>query len=146
VDGIGTQLAANLPAFLLGFHVEALAALVAFRGMWAIFIHSNVRLPLGPLRLLFGAPELHHWHHARVERTRHNFSNIAPWVDVLFGTHHRPAPGEEETYPLGLTEPWPEGYLAQIAHPFVTAFRELRSRRRQPSPGSSAPRASAARA
>ena len=119
VDGIGTQLAANLPAMLLGFHAEALAALVAFRGMWAIFIHSNVRIPLGPLRLLFGGPELHHWHHARVERTRHNFANVAPWVDVLFGTHHMP--DGEETYAVGLKEPWPEGYFAQLARPFARA-------------------------
>jgi sterol desaturase/sphingolipid hydroxylase (fatty acid hydroxylase superfamily) len=119
LDGIGTQLCANLPAFVMGFRVEGLAALIAFRGMWAIFVHSNVRLPLGPLRLLFGAPELHHWHHARVEQTRHNFANLAPWLDVLFGTHHLPSPAEREDYLLGLMEPWPEGYLAQLVRPFV---------------------------
>src|SRR5438128_1343109 len=81
-------------AFLLGFRVAALAGLAAFRGLWAIFVHSNARLPLGPLRTLFGAPELHHFHHARVGRTRHNFANVAPWIDLLFGTHHLPT-GDE---------------------------------------------------
>jgi sterol desaturase/sphingolipid hydroxylase (fatty acid hydroxylase superfamily) len=117
LDGIGTQLCANLPAFVLGFDPMSLAALIAFRGMWAIFVHSNVRLPPGPLRVLFGAPELHHWHHARVDRTEHNFANVAPWLDVIFGTYH--CPEGPETYPLGLTEPWPRGYLSQLAHPFV---------------------------
>lgn len=121
VDGITTQLLQNLPAISLGYPVEAIGALAAFRGMWAIFVHSNTRLPLGPLRWILGAPELHHWHHADVERTEHNFANLAPWLDVVFGTHH--APDGPETYPLGIREPWPEGYLAQLAHPFVLAVR-----------------------
>src|SRR6185295_14241654 len=98
-----------------GFPLEVVAGVSAFRGMWAIFVHSNVRLPLGPLRLLLGAPELHHWHHARVARTEHNFANLAPWLDVLFGTHHLPE--GEETYALGLSEPWPRGYVGQLLEP-----------------------------
>jgi len=35
----------NLPAFLMGFPIETLAGLIAFRGLWAIYIHANVRLP-----------------------------------------------------------------------------------------------------
>jgi sterol desaturase/sphingolipid hydroxylase (fatty acid hydroxylase superfamily) len=123
LDGIATQLCQNLPAFLLGFPVEVLAAFIAFRGMWAIFIHSNVRLPLGPLRWIFGAPELHRWHHASVGRTVHNFANVAPWLDVVFGTHHLP---EEDDYALGLDGPWPRGYLAQLAQPFVLTARTAR--------------------
>src|SRR5262249_29900183 len=115
IDGILTQLCVNLPAFALGFPLHRIAAFLAVRGMWAVFIHSNVRLPLGPLRWLLGAPELPHWPHARVERTRHNFSNLAPWVDWLFGTYH--CPEGPETYPLGLTEAWPKGYVAQLLYP-----------------------------
>jgi sterol desaturase/sphingolipid hydroxylase (fatty acid hydroxylase superfamily) len=127
VDGVLTQLCMNLPAFVLGFPLEALAALVAFRGIWAVFVHANVRLPLGPLRVVFGAPELHHWHHARVPETRHNFANLAPWIDVVFGSYHRPR--GEETYPLGLTDPWPRAYAAQLLHP----FRLFARGRRRPS-------------
>jgi sterol desaturase/sphingolipid hydroxylase (fatty acid hydroxylase superfamily) len=117
LDGIVTQFCANLPGIALGFPIHILAGFIAFRGMWAIFIHSNVRLPLGPLRVLFGASELHHWHHARVPQTQHNFANLAPWLDVLFGTYH--CPEGEETYALGLSEPWPKGYVAQLLHPLV---------------------------
>jgi sterol desaturase/sphingolipid hydroxylase (fatty acid hydroxylase superfamily) len=116
-----TQLAQNLPAMLLGVPFEILTVLIAFRGAWSILIHSNVRLPLGPLSVLFGAPELHHFHHARVERTAHNFGNLAPWIDVLFGTYRRPAP--DETYELGLKEAAPKGYLALLARPFVSSAR-----------------------
>ena len=71
-------------------------------------------------------PDLHHFHHARVARTRHNFSNLAPWVDIVFGTYFRPR--GEETYAMGVTERWPEGYLAQLVHPFVALRRRLGSR------------------
>jgi sterol desaturase/sphingolipid hydroxylase (fatty acid hydroxylase superfamily) len=126
VDGILTQLCQNLPALLLGVPPGALAGFAVFRGLWAIFVHSNVRLPLGPLRLLLGAPELHHWHHARVARTTHNFANLAPWIDWLFGTHHLPS--ADESYEMGLAEPWPRGYLRQLIRPFLFRFR----RRDQP--------------
>jgi sterol desaturase/sphingolipid hydroxylase (fatty acid hydroxylase superfamily) len=117
VDGVLTQLFQNLPAMVFGLPFEVLGALIAFRGAWAILIHSNVRLPLGPLRLLFGAPELHHFHHARLRQTRHNFANLAPWLDVVFRTYHRPT--EEERFPTGLTVPFPKSYLAQLARPFA---------------------------
>lgn len=117
VDGVLTQLCVNLPAIALGLSVEAVGAVIVARGLWAILIHSNTRLPLGPLGLLLGDPALHHWHHADVPETRHNFANLAPWLDLLFGTYHRPA--GPETYPLGIPQPWPRGYLAQLLRPFL---------------------------
>ena len=82
--------------------------------MWAIFIHSNVRLPLGPLRVLLGAPELHHWHHLRRAHAQ-NFANLAPWTDLLFGTYHRPRGPED--WPLGSDPPLPSSYLGMLAGP-----------------------------
>jgi sterol desaturase/sphingolipid hydroxylase (fatty acid hydroxylase superfamily) len=114
VDGVLTQLAMNLPALALGISMQGIAWLIVFRGVWATFIHSNVRLPLGPLRVLVGAPELHHWHHASVERTTHNFSNLAPWTDVLFGTYHCP-PAQRHT--LGMPAQPVKGYLGWIVAP-----------------------------
>ena len=120
LDGVCTQLCQNVPLVLFGFPPEILAGLAVFRGAWGIFIHSNVTLSVGPLRYVLGAPALHHWHHAR-GRTAHNFANLAPWLDVLFGTYHLPT--GPETYPLGLDEPWPRGYLAQLVRPFLPGRR-----------------------
>jgi sterol desaturase/sphingolipid hydroxylase (fatty acid hydroxylase superfamily) len=117
LDGVFTQMFQNIPVLLLGVDTTLLAGLIVFRGAWGIFIHSNVKINIGPLRYLFGAPELHHWHHARVAPTTHNFANLAPWLDVLFGTYHRPTE-PEETYPLGLIDPWPRDYLSQLVRPF----------------------------
>ncbi|HEY0095492.1 MAG TPA: sterol desaturase family protein, partial [Archangium sp.] len=77
-----------------------------------------VRLPLGPLRVLLGAPELHHWHHLATGRVQ-NFANLAPWTDLLFGTYHRPE-GRED-WPLGLAEPFPRSYLGMLLTPFRRA-------------------------
>ncbi len=114
LDTIYTLSLINLPAFLLGFPLETLAGLIAFRGVWAIYIHSNVRLPIGPLRVLIGAPELHHWHHDR-DRNAGNYANISPLMDVIFGTYICP---DHEPESFGVHEPMPKSYLGQMLHPF----------------------------
>ena len=84
--------------------------------MWAIYIHSNVRLPIpAPLRVLIGAPELHHWHHDR-DRSAGNYANISPIMDVIFGTYRCP---DHEPEAFGVAEPMPRGYLGQMLHPLV---------------------------
>ena len=65
VDTIYTMTLINLPPMIAGFPLETMAGFLMFRGVWAAYLHANVRLPIGPLRILLGAPELHHWHHAR---------------------------------------------------------------------------------
>jgi sterol desaturase/sphingolipid hydroxylase (fatty acid hydroxylase superfamily) len=114
IDTIYTMGLINLPAFVLGFPVETLAGLIAFRGIWAIYIHSNVRLPLGPLRMLIGAPELHHWHHDR-DRQAGNYANISPLMDLLFGTYRCP---DHEPDKFGVNEPTARGYLGHMIRPF----------------------------
>jgi sterol desaturase/sphingolipid hydroxylase (fatty acid hydroxylase superfamily) len=113
VDTVYTLTLVNLPPFLLGFPLETLAGLIASRGIWAIYIHSNVRLPIGPLRVLIGAPELHHWHHDR-DRDFGNYANISPLMDLLFGTYHCP---DREPDSFGIQDTVPHGYLAQLVHP-----------------------------
>jgi sterol desaturase/sphingolipid hydroxylase (fatty acid hydroxylase superfamily) len=119
VDTIYTMGLINLPAFILGFPVSTLAGLIAFRGIWAIYIHSNVRLPIGPLRWLIGAPELHHWHHDK-DRFRGNYANISPLMDIIFGTYKCP---DHEPASVGLEEPIRGNYVKHMLHPFVVRSR-----------------------
>lgn len=107
----------NLPAIVLGFPMETMAGFIAFRGIWAIFIHSNVKLPLGPLGLLIGSPALHHWHHD-LERDRGNYANISPLMDLIFGTHYNP---DHEPEKLGIREDFPKNYIGQMLHPLMPA-------------------------
>ena len=115
LDTVYTVGLINLPVFLLGFPVETLAGLIAFRGIWAIYIHSNVRLPIRPVRWLIGAPELHHWHHDR-DRRAGNYANISPLMDILFGTYRCP---DHEPERLGIEEPAAKNYFGHMVRPFL---------------------------
>lgn len=115
LDTIYTLSLINFPAFAFGFPLETIIGFIAFRGIWAIYIHSNVRLPIGPLRMLLGAPELHHWHHDRA-RDAGNYANISPIMDILFGTYHCP---DHEPEHFGLSEPSSKTYLGYMITPLL---------------------------
>jgi sterol desaturase/sphingolipid hydroxylase (fatty acid hydroxylase superfamily) len=119
LDTIYTVGLINLPAFVLGFPLETLAGFIAFRGVWAIYIHSNVRLPIGPLRVILGGPELHHWHHDR-DRDAGNYANLSPLMDVLFGTYRCPAHEPER---FGIKEPTPWSYIGFMIRPLLPRLR-----------------------
>lgn len=115
LDTIYTTGLINLPAFALGFPLHTIVGLIMFRGIWAIFIHSNVRLPIGPLRMLIGAPELHHWHHD-CARDAGNYANISPLMDLLFGTYRCP---DHEPERFGIGEPDSMSYLSYLVKPLL---------------------------
>jgi len=115
LDGLYTQTLMNIPAVALGLPIEQLLGLVVFRSLWAIFIHSNVRLSLGRLQVLLGGPALHHWHHAN-DRHAGNYANLAPWIDWIMGTYRCPA---AEPQQLGIDGPHPQGYFALLLWPFL---------------------------
>ena len=117
VDGVLTQLFINLPGIVMGFDFATLSSFIVFRGLWAIFIHSNARLPLGPLGYLFGSPQWHRWHHAKHPGAVANFANLSPWCDFLFRTHHRGVEGNETE--MGVPEAWPTSYPGQLLAPFL---------------------------
>lgn len=121
LDTVYTLSLVNLPAFVLGFPLATLAGLIAFRGIWAIYIHSNVRLPLGPFRALLGAPELHHWHHAK-DRDAGNYGNVCPIMDLLFGTYRCPD-HEPESY--GINEPTPTTWPGYMIQPLLPKARVI---------------------
>jgi sterol desaturase/sphingolipid hydroxylase (fatty acid hydroxylase superfamily) len=115
LDTVYTVGLINLPAVVMGFEMESIMGLVAFRGIWAIYIHSNVRLNIGPLKYLIGSPELHHWHHDK-DRDAGNYANISPLMDLIFGTHHNPG---HEPESFGLHEPSPRTYLGHLIKPLL---------------------------
>lgn len=121
IDGLYTQAFMNAPALLLGLSLEGMLGLIVFRGLWATFIHSNVRVPLGPLAYVFGSPQFHHLHHVR-DRDVGNYANLAPWIDCLFGTHCSEAEvtgaSDSDALDLGLNRPAPKTYLGLLAFPF----------------------------
>ncbi|MDF1702155.1 MAG: sterol desaturase family protein [Planctomycetota bacterium] len=117
-DNLYTRLIENLPAILLGFPLEALAGFAMFRGLWAIYIHSNVALEPGPLRYLLGSPRLHHWHHEIDRGGRVNFANLSPLMDLLFGTYYDPGHMPER---YGIPADVSHNYVVQLVDPLLPA-------------------------
>jgi sterol desaturase/sphingolipid hydroxylase (fatty acid hydroxylase superfamily) len=115
LDSVYTVGIINLPALLLGFDLDTLALIVAFRGIWAIYIHSNVRLNIGAIKMLIGSPDLHHWHHDK-ERDRGNYANISPIFDIIFGTYVCP---QAEPKAFGIKEDFPTTYFGQLLKPIL---------------------------
>lgn len=116
IDSIYTIGLINLPAFIMGFNMSAIAMIIAFRGIWAIYIHSNVRLNIGILKMLIGSPDLHHWHHD-LERDRGNYANISPLMDIIFQTYTCP---DKEPDKVGIKEEFSRNYLGQLLEPFFS--------------------------
>lgn len=129
-DNLYTRFVENVPLLVLGFPMFTIAGFAMFRGLWAIYIHSNVSLTPGPLRYVLGAPRLHHWHHAVERGGDVNFANLSPLMDLAFGTYHDPG-----HFPAryGTDEPGSHAYVAQIFGPLVprriTAWWRRRSER-----------------
>jgi sterol desaturase/sphingolipid hydroxylase (fatty acid hydroxylase superfamily) len=115
LDSIYTIGLINLPMLIVGFPMEILAGVIAFRGIWAIYIHSNVRLSIGPLKKIIGSPELHHWHH-HLDRDAGNYANISPLMDILFSTYVCP---DHEPEAVGIKEEFPKNYVGQMVEPIV---------------------------
>lgn len=118
LDSVYTVGLINLPTLVLGFSMESMAGLIAFRGIWAIYIHSNVRLSIGPIRKIIGSPELHHWHHD-LDRDAGNYANISPLMDVIFGTYTCP---DHEPENFGIKEDFPKNYVGQMIYPLLPKF------------------------
>jgi len=115
IDSIYTVGIINIPALLFGYDLESIAVIVAFRGIWAIYIHSNVRIEIGVFKKIIGSPDLHHWHHDK-ERDRGNYANISPLMDIFFGTYTCP-PSEPKEY--GIKENFPSNYVGQMLKPII---------------------------
>ena len=58
-------LAQNAPLVLLGVPLGAHAAVLVALKLATVFVHSNVRVPIGPLRFVVATPRFHHRHHQR---------------------------------------------------------------------------------
>ena len=91
LDHLYTRFIENVPLLILGVPLEALAGFFVFRGLWALWIHSNADLPVGPLKYVCGSPHLHHWHHDKDTGGRYNYANLMPLMDLLFGTYYAPS-------------------------------------------------------
>jgi len=91
-----------IPAWFLGLDVAQAATLAIFSSFVSSFIHTNVRVNLGPLRYIFISPQAHRIHHSlNDDHYNTNFGTVFSWWDYLFNTKHP----DDLSYPrTGITD------------------------------------------
>ena len=104
-------LAQNAPLVLLGVPLGAHATVLVGLKLATVFVHSNVRTPLGPLRFLVATPQFHHRHHQRGGAVA-NFSSFLPVIDVLFGSY-----SGATSRAFGVERALPTGFFALLLEP-----------------------------
>jgi sterol desaturase/sphingolipid hydroxylase (fatty acid hydroxylase superfamily) len=118
VDSLKSIVLGMAIPLILGAPMEVLIWLSAVTAFIGMLTHCNVAMCFGPLSWWFNTPELHRWHHSRDlrEGNKNYGENIMLW-DHLFGTFFNTRdcrPPED----IGISEPMPPGFLAQLAWPF----------------------------
>jgi sterol desaturase/sphingolipid hydroxylase (fatty acid hydroxylase superfamily) len=101
-----------------GFGAKLTGVLAVIQIVTGLFLHANVRWRWRPLQRIVATPEFHHWHHSsEADALNTNYSAFLPIWDLLFGTFFIPGGGRRpEVY--GTATPVPDGFVAQLWHPF----------------------------
>ena len=105
--------------YVLGFSKPAMDIYIILVGFQAVFNHSNVSLPWGPLKYVIVTPDFHHWHHSsdRVALDRNYAAHFA-FLDYLFGTVAKTDQPFPEKYGV-LGDYMPDGFIKQQVFPFT---------------------------
>jgi len=112
VEIVLITLAQNAPLVLLGVPLGAHAAVLVALKLATVFVHSNVRVPVGPLRFVIATPRFHHRHHQR-DGAVANFSSFLPFLDVLFGSY-----SDETADSFGVDRRLPDSFAGLLLAPF----------------------------
>lgn len=129
-----------LPLAIIGSPPQLWAFYILIDAAWDYFIHSNLRVNLGPLGRVLVSPQYHRIHHSRLpQHADKNFSDRFVIWDLLFGTIYRP---REEYPPVGLAggDNFPKEqsllptnlvrtYLAQMWYPFRMIHSDFQHRK-----------------
>ncbi len=104
--------------YVLGFAKEVMDAYIIVVGFQAVFNHSNVHLPWGPLKYIIVTPDFHHWHHSSDDLALDkNYAAHYAFLDHLFGTAIKKQTGFPEKYGVK-GDYMPDGFIKQFLHPF----------------------------
>jgi len=110
-----------IPLAMIGFGISDFIIVHIFTLAIGHLNHSNVKLPIGPLKYLLNSPQMHIWHHAKELPGRYgvNFGLTFSVWDYLFGTVYWPRSGRDERLGFTSSEDFPKTFLRQTIHPFL---------------------------
>jgi sterol desaturase/sphingolipid hydroxylase (fatty acid hydroxylase superfamily) len=101
----------NAPLVLLGVPLGAHATVLVGLKLATVFVHANVRVPLGPLRFVVATPRFHHRHHQRGGAVA-NFSSFFPFIDLVFGSY-----SGDSSRSFGLERKLPDSFVGLLIAP-----------------------------
>ncbi len=119
-----------VPMAIIGGSLELWYLYYLLDAVWDYFIHSNIRLNLGPFKYIIVTPQYHRVHHSRnVEQFDRNFADRFVVWDHLFGTSYKnyevfPATGVEN-YPAGESLNFLRIHLRDLAYPFRMILADI---------------------
>ena len=113
---------------MLGPQTPHFIALFLMFKFWGFVNHTNLRLNLGPLTGVIAGPQWHRIHHS-LDANHHNknFATFFPFLDILFGTYHRPL--RNEYPPTGLPLETRSGFLREATIEPFSAWHKTIGRR-----------------
>lgn len=110
-----------LPLALIGFGINDFILVYLFTLAVGHFNHSNISIPLGPLRYIFNNPQMHIWHHSK--KTPRPFGvnfgiSLSLW-DYLFKTNYIPSEGRDIELGFDGDEDFPQDFVKQEFYPLT---------------------------
>ena len=111
-----------IPLAMIGFGINDFIIVHLFTLSVGHFNHSNINVPLGPLKYIFNNPQMHIWHHGYgtswPRKYGVNFGLTLSIWDYLFKTNHIPESGRDIELGFEDLEKFPKGFLKQAGYPF----------------------------
>lgn len=112
-----------IPLGMIGFGIQEFFFVHLIALSIGHFNHSNIRIPLGPLKYILNNPQMHTWHHARQlpEKYRYGVNygiSLSLW-DHLFGTAYDKHDNCGIELGFEGDEHFPKGFLGQVKYGFV---------------------------
>ncbi|MBL4578767.1 MAG: sterol desaturase family protein [Flavobacteriales bacterium] len=109
-----------IPLAMIGFGIDDFFIVHILALAIGHFNHSNLNIPLGPLKYLLNNPQMHIWHHVHTdkwpEESKHGINygiSLSIW-DYIFKTAHIPNDGKDENLGFEEVEKYPTGFSGQM--------------------------------
>ena len=109
-----------IPLAMIGFGITDFIIVHLFGTIWGHFNHSNLKIPLGPLKYIFNNPQMHIWHHAKKLPRAHRYGmnyglTLSVW-DYLFKTAYQPKDGRDIILGFHDEKDFPRSFWGQVIH------------------------------
>ncbi len=117
-----------IPLAMIGFGIQEFFMVHVIALTIGHFNHSNIYVPLGPLRYVINNPQFHKWHHVKnvPERKQYgiNFALSLSLWDYLFGTAEEPYSGRDIEIGYPEDEEMPKSFWKQLLFPLTKQSRK----------------------